>query len=373
MNSRISLVKCNSYAPDLVCASVRKSIDLLGGITAFVKPQSRVLVKPNLLMAQEPQMGVTTHPEVVRAVIRILKDINCKIFVGDSPSVWGRQIEIAHQVYERCGIKRVCAEEGAELVEFSKRRIRKYFPLTTWLDDCEYFINLPKFKTHGLTILTGAIKNLFGLVCGTYKTELHKRYFNPERFSAMLVDIYQEARPTLNIIDGIIAMEGDGPGTSGKLRSANLILAGDDGVSLDSIMAVIMGIKPQEVVTTREAAKRGLGVSDIHAIEILGDKLEDAVGRPFLVPVTQRRIQSIAAPLIRLAAGQIKYYPYTDDHKCTRCGACIQVCPAKVISMKKNRITFDYRGCIRCFCCQETCPSSAINIKKSILAKMIGL
>jgi ferredoxin len=168
-------------------------------------------------------------------------------------------------------------------------------------------------------------------------------------------------------------MEADGPGTAGKLRNTDLILAGSDGVSLDSILAVIMGIKPHDILTTQEAARRNLGVSDIRRIQILGEKLAEVTGKPFLVPTTQNTIHSIAAPFIRLVAGLVKYYPYADRHNCIRCGACIQVCPAKVISMKESKIVFDYRGCIRCFCCQETCPASAIKIKKSILAKVIGL
>jgi uncharacterized protein (DUF362 family)/Pyruvate/2-oxoacid:ferredoxin oxidoreductase delta subunit len=379
MKTKISLIPCSSYNPALVLEATRKAVEALGGISHFIRPQSRVLVKPNILMAIEPEKGITTHPLVVRAVIKILKEINCRIIVGDGPSVWGNQIENIGQVYSATGVKKVCEEEGVPLIEFSKRRWIKKFPLAAVLDECDYLVNVPKFKTHGLTFLTGAVKNLFGLVPGTYKTELHKKFFDKEDFSAMLVDILQETKPALTIVDGIVAMEGDGPGTSGKLRDLNLLLAGADAVALDSVMALIMGLKPLDVPTTREAAKRGLGKADIDSIEILGIKLEEVRGRPFLLPAASV-IKKIPQPVVKLAAKLIRYYPVVDRNRCTACEACVKACPEKIIRMKKRgqtpfkgRIVIEYSKCIACFCCQECCPSSAIKIKKSILAKLIGL
>jgi uncharacterized protein (DUF362 family) len=119
----------------------------------------------------------------VRAAIKLLKEIHCQIYVGDGPSVWGVQAENVDYVYEQSGIKKVCAEEDVELVRFDKRRWRGKFPMTTWIDDCEHLVSVPKFKTHEFTLLTGAVKNLYGLVSGTYKTELHKKYYQREEFS----------------------------------------------------------------------------------------------------------------------------------------------------------------------------------------------
>lgn len=373
MNSKVAILKCNGYEQELVLENVRKAIELLGGITAFIKPRSKVLLKPNLLMAKEPEAGITTHPEVVRAVIRILKEIDCGILLGDAPSVWGNQIDNVDEVYSRTGMDRVCAEEKVKLVKFDKRRWRQKFPLTTWLDECDHLISLPKFKTHDLTLLTGAIKNLFGLVSGTYKTELHKNYFDKEDFAKILVDIFQEARPTLTIVDAILAMEGDGPATSGKLRNLNLLLAGSDCVALDAVMALIMGVKPTDVLSTREAAKRDLGAADINSIEILGQNLKDVLDKPFLLPTTTSIRRNIPKPIINIAKKLIKYYPCVERDNCIACAACIQACPTKVISMKNKRIVIDYSKCIACFCCQEACPAGAIKVKKSLLARMIGL
>jgi uncharacterized protein (DUF362 family)/NAD-dependent dihydropyrimidine dehydrogenase PreA subunit len=373
MSAQISVVKCDSYEPVLVEQAVRRVVDLLGGITSFVKPGSRVLVKPNLLMSKGPECAITTHPEVARAVIHILKEINCKVIVGDGPSVWGRYIENVDEVYNITGIRSVCREEGVQLVNFDKRRMRDKFPLTAWLDECDYLISLPKFKTHEFTLITGAIKNLFGLVSGTYKTELHKNYFAPSEFAKVLVDICQEARPALTIIDGILALEGDGPATGGKIRHLNLLLGGSDCVALDTVMAKIMGIQSQEVLTTKEAALRGLGESQINKVKIIGEDIDRLNIRPFILPQTSSKISKLPNFLKKMLKSLIRYYPYSLRLKCTRCGHCVNVCPKKCITLKKSGIHIDYKKCIACFCCQEACPEAAIAVKKSILAKLVGL
>lgn len=372
MKSKVSILRCEGYEPGLVQRKVRESLELLGGISSFIKPRSRVLVKPNLLMAKEPECGITTHPEVARAVIKLLKEINCAIFVGDGPSVWGNQIENVDEVYDRTGMARVCGEEGVELVKFEKRRWRGDFPLSTWLDECDFLVNLPKFKTHEFTLITAGIKNNFGLVSGTYKTELHKRYFDRDEFAKAVVNVYREARPALTIIDGILALEGDGPATSGKTRNLNLLLAGSDCVSLDSIAALIMGINPLDVMTTKEAAQRGLGNADLGSIEVLGERLEDIKGKSFLLP-TASMTSRLPAPVKKLAKKLIKYLPCVERDNCVKCAACIEACPHQAITMKDKGIVFDYSKCISCFCCQEACPSSAIKVKKSLLAKLMGL
>jgi uncharacterized protein (DUF362 family) len=373
MSARVSVVKCDNYEPTKVEQAIRKSLDLLGGVTSFVKPGSRVLVKPNLLMSKGPEYGITTHPEVVRVVIHILKEINCKIIIGDGPSVWGQYIENVDEVYSVTGIRQVCQDEGVELVKFDKRRMHDKFPLTTILDECDYVINLPKFKTHEFTLITGAIKNLFGLVSGTYKTELHKNYFEPAEFAKILVDIYQEARPALTIIDGILAMEGDGPATGGITRKLNLLLAGSDCVALDTVMAKIMRITHQEVLSTKEAALRGLGESQLSRIKIEGEDIDKLNIRPFILPKTSRKDKKLPEGVKKLIKSLIRYYPYSLRSKCIRCGHCVEVCPKKCIKLVKKGIVVDYKQCIACFCCQEACPAAAISVKKSLLAKLIGL
>jgi uncharacterized protein (DUF362 family)/NAD-dependent dihydropyrimidine dehydrogenase PreA subunit len=373
MNTQVSIVKCKDYDPGQVQGCVRRSIDLLGGVTNFIKPGSKVLVKPNLLMAKEPESGIVTHPEILRAVIIILKEINCKVLVGDGPSVWGNQIEDVSDVYRLSKVSKVCEEEGVELVRFDKRRMRKKFPLTTYLDECDHLVSIPKFKTHEFTLLTGAIKNLFGLVSGTYKTELHKNYFDIRDFSKILVDILEEAKPSLTIVDGILAMEGDGPATSGKKKDLGLILAGQDCVAIDAVMAKIMNIEPFDVLSTKEAASRGLGAGGINSIEILGEKLNGIIEKSFLLPSSSIIRKKMPKAIIALVKKFVRYYPYPIPEKCIKCAACVKICPNNCISMSKKGIVFNYKKCIACFCCQEACPAAAIGVRKSLLAKVIGL
>ena len=372
MTSKVAIVKCASYDPLLVQKNVREALELLGGVDIFIRPGSRVLIKPNLLMAKEPEFGIDTHPEVVRAVIKILKEINCKIFVGDGPSVWGNQAENVDQVYEVSGIKKVCEEEGVDLVKFENRRMREKFPLTTWIDNCDYVVNLPKFKSHSLTTLSAGVKNLFGCVVGNFKMELHKNYFDLDDFCGILLDIYKEVRPALTIVDGIIAMEGEGPATSGKLRQANLIVAGVDCVSIDSILAAVMGLKPEDILTNKIGQKRGLGIADLKNIEVLGEKLENVVGEPFLLPATSIQ-RKLPAPIAKFILKFIKHHPCMDKGKCIKCSGCVEACPKHAIEMTDKGIVFDYTKCISCFCCLEYCPAGAIKIKKSFLAKLLHM
>lgn len=372
MNPQVSIVRCASYEPSLVREAVKNAVGLIGGITAFIKPQSTVLVKPNLLMPKGPEYGIDTHPEVVRSVIRLLKEIGCTVYLGDSPSAISREENIEDLVYAESGIAEVARLEGAELVKFDKRKWHGKFPLTAWLEKCDYFVSVPKFKTHQLLTLTGAIKNLFGLVCGAYKTQLHIRHFDNADFARILVDVLEEAKPDLTVIDGIVAMEGDGPGTSGTLRQAGLVFAGADCVALDSVLAAIMGLEPEDILTTKEAASRMLGVSDLSRISILGEGLDKAKAAPFKLPQSSA-LRKLPRPLIDLARKLIKYYPCLKQSACIRCGSCVEVCPNKAVSLKKSGAVFDYRKCISCFCCQESCPAGAIRVKRSLLAKLTGL
>ena len=372
MNPRVSIARCSNYQPGFVYDAVKKSVDLLGGVSCFIKPLSSVLVKPNVLMAEPPEIGVTTHPEVLRAVIRLLKEIGCKIFVGDSPSVWGKYIDNVEQVYKTTGVTDVCTQEGVELVKFDKKVWNKKIPYTSWLDKCDHLVNVPKFKTHGLTLLTAGVKNLFGLVPGTYKTELHKNFFQIDRFSEMLIDIYQRASPSLTIIDGVIAMEGDGPSSSGVLRNAGIIVSSSDCVAIDTVLATIMGIDPLCVPTIKEARKRKLSGTDLDSIDVLGDAISSVKGRAFKLPRTSRMV-AFPEIIANIAKKLIRYYPYSDHSRCIKCAACIKACPNKIIYFRSNLIAFDYSKCIACFCCQEVCPQAAIKIKRSMLAKMIGL
>ncbi len=371
-HSLVSIIRCSSYGGNEVFSAVRRAIEAIGGLKDYIKPGSRVLVKPNLLVARTPEAGITTHPAVVRAVVRLLKEIHCRVALGDGPSAWASQSANVPEVYEKTGMKKISEDEGIELVYFDKRRWRGKFPLTTQLDECDFLVNIPKFKTHELTTLTAAIKNLYGLVSGTYKAELHKKYFSSDEFAGILVDIYEQARPALTIVDGITAMEGDGPGSKGKLRDLGLLFAGADCTAVDSVLARVMGIDPLDVPPTREAARRGLGFADMRSIEVRGEALHALSVKPFVLPAAAR-IRKLPRPLVNAAKHLLRFRPSVKRTACVLCGACVAACPKKVMSIQKERVVIDQRGCISCFCCLEVCPAKAINVKKSLAARFAGL
>ena len=167
-------------------------------------------------------------------------------------------------------------------------------------------------------------------------------------------------------------MEADGPATSGKLRSLGLLFAGADCVALDSVLAAVMGLEPFAILSTKIAAQRGLGVADLKEIEILGEKLEEAAGLPFLLPGPSLSSR-IPRPIANLLKRMLRFYPKAMGADCLDCGACIEVCPNKTISRKNGKILIDYSRCLSCFCCQESCPNAAIKVEKSLLAKLLKL
>ena len=187
----------------------------------------------------------------------------------------------------------------------------------------------------------------------------------------MLVDIYEEAKPALTVVDGIVAMEGEGP-SGGKLRDIGLLFASSDCVALDSVLATIMGLKPYDILTNKEAAQRRLGTTDINSIQILGEKLEDVIGEPIQLPPALLQ-RNIPRPIIKIAKKLIRFYPKVNHNNCNRCGVCIKACPEKIIGMKNGRIIISYSSCISCFCCQEACPNRAISIKRNLIANLLRL
>ena len=372
MDSKVALVRCVDYTALSVEQAIRQAISFLGGIDRFINPNSSVLIKPNLLMAQEPDTGIDTHPEFVRAVIHLLKDIDSRIYLGDSSSALHGEGEDIRLVWEKSGIKQIAEQEGVELVAFTESRWQDKFPLTNWLTKVDYLVSLPKLKTHNLTILTGAIKNLFGLIPGKYKIELHKRYFAPRDFAGMLVDLYEICRPALTIVDGILALEGDGPARKAERRELGLVAAGVDCVAIDSVLALIMGLKPEDILTTQEASGRNLGNAWAGNIQILGEELGSFSGAPFKLPKATLAYK-IPRPVQELARALIRFYPRIDKRLCLGCQACIGICPQKAIKQTGDKISIDYRNCIACFCCQEACPAGAISTEASLLARLLRL
>lgn len=371
MKVKVALARCSNYGPEQVDASVRKVVDSLGGIESFIKPKSKVLIKPNLLTDSQPQDCITTHPRVVESIIRLVKKTNSDIYVGDSPSVFG-QIKDFDRVYENTGMRQVCNRQDVEMVYFDKPILKSGIPITEWVERCDHIISVPKFKTHGLTKLTAGIKNSFGLVLGMHKIKLHKDCIKIEDFSRMLVDIFELAKPTLTIVDAIVSLEGDGPGSSGTKTDTELILASPDTVAIDSVLAAVMGLFPEDIPTTKEAKRRNLGESDLHSIDVVGENLGEFIYSNFKLP-RMSFISNMPRPLLKVAQNLVWYKMEVLRSNCKGCKRCIEICPEEAIHLEDKKAFIDPTKCILCSCCQEICPHNAITLKKSILLKILGV
>lgn len=382
--SKVALVKCDSYESGLVYKSVEKAIELLGGIEKFVKKGDKVLIKPNLLSPKSPDKAVTTHPEVVRAVIKIVKEIGAIPFVGDSPggNVVGscqtkRFLATIEKYWKETGMQKVCEEEGAQLVSFEtggvevfRLKNRKYVSeihLAKIIFSFDVIINIPKLKTHGMVLFTGAIKNLYGCVPGLIKAQYHKLAIHPDDFSGVLVDIYSLVKPKFSIIDGIYGMDGNGP-SAGRIKKFSVIIAGEDAVAVDAVASIIMGFKdPKEVPTTKIAYKQGLGECDLKKIEILGEKLEEVKQKDFIKP-TNAILKMAPQWLINLVSKFIWSYPEINKDKCVNCRMCLKSCPMQAIEINDGYPFVNRKKCIACMCCHELCNYYAVDIRLSWLA-----
>ena len=364
--SKVALIRCTSYDTKKVYDAVKRAVDLVGGIERFVKPGMKVLLKPNLLSARFPEDAVDTHPEVVRAVARLVKAAGCRPSLGDSPGGYGKNID---EVLEKSGMKKVAAEEGIELVKFNSSKFIDGIPVSRHVLDADCVISIPKIKTHSITVLTAAIKNMYGAVVGLYKAECHSKAPKEEDFAKIIARIYSLTKPELMIVDGIVAMEGDGP-AAGQTRNMNAVMAGTDAVAIDSCIAMLVGIDPLDVLVTKEAYEMGLGEADPSLIEIVGDDVTTFAMKDFKLPQTTI-LKLIPRVIANGVASMIRFKPYIDSAVCTRCNLCKITCPVDAIEIDKKSCRIDYSKCVRCLCCHEVCPYKAISIKRSMLTKLV--
>lgn len=364
--AKVALVRCADYDRNRVHDAVKKSMDLIGGINLFVKPGMKVLLKPNLLSERVPEDGVDTHPEVVRAVARLVKEAGATPYIGDSPGGYGKNID---KIFEMSGVRAVAEEEGIELKKFTASRFVDGIPISRYVFDSDCIISIPKFKTHSITVLTAAVKNMFGTVTGLYKAECHSRAPREPDFAKIMAKVYSIARPNLTVVDGIVAMEGDGP-ASGSPRNMRLIMAGEDAVAVDSCLTKIMGLNPLDILITKEAYEAGLGEADFSRIKVLGDDLHGFVTEDFKLPQTTP-LRFLPKSIADAVASLIKFKPSIDAAACKRCNLCKTICPVACIEIGPDRCRIDYKKCVRCLCCHEVCPYRAISIKRNILTRMV--
>ncbi|MCX7787155.1 MAG: DUF362 domain-containing protein [Spirochaetes bacterium] len=377
MKSRVVLLHCPTYDLTTVQSTLQRGIDLLGGLSTLFRKGEKILLKPNLLYGQSPQRCVTTHPVVFEGIIRILQDYGVVLSFGDSPG-YGKLSAVArkaglHQIAEQYHVSLADFESAHwHEIELGSNTIR--IPLSSGSLEADGIVSLPKMKTHGLTRITGAVKNQLGCVPGFHKAEFHVRFPNTESFASLLVKINLLLKPRLYIMDGIMAMEGEGPGSGDPVQMECLLLS-QDPVALDATFCKLIDLDPLFVPTIPAGERLGLGTAQEDKIELLGDPLEKLKRSSFNVkrnpPVKDVTFRALH-PFRNLVLPQ----PRIDPERCKRCGICVEACPVpgKALAFanrKTNHPVYVYKRCIRCFCCHEMCPHKAIYIYTPWLGRQV--
>ena len=376
--SDVAIISCTSYDEVEVLAAVERGVSLLGGADKFVQPGEKILLKLNWLSADPPEKCVTTHPAVFRAVATVFQRAGAQLSYGDSPGFQPPETAAkktgAAEVADQLGIPLGDFRAGQE-IHFPEGRQNKRFMISNAVLESDGVISLPKMKTHAFQRVTGAVKNQFGCIPGALKGEFHVKIPSAYDFAKMLIDLNAFVRPRLFVMDGVMAMEGNGP-RGGDPRKMNVLLFSTDPIALDATMCRLMNLDPALVLTNRAGAEQGLGTYRAEEINLLGDHIESFIAKDYVVNrEPEQETAKRARPGFLKEALTPK--PYIVEEKCVRCGICVQMCPVtpKVVNWhdgnKKNPPSYQYDRCIRCYCCQEVCPESAIFVKVPLLRKIL--
>src|SRR6056297_941088 len=373
----VAAKKCYSYQADELSAKLDSLLQELGGLDNFIKAGDKVLFKTNLLMGKTPEAAVTTNPEFIRALAKKVKELGAEVIIADSPVVPFND-KLLKRAYQKSGLYEMAAEENIKLnyntnskrQEYKEGKINKSFQLASYLEEADLVINLPKLKTHGLTMYTGGVKNLFGCIPGVLKAEYHLRMQSVYDFSRMLNDSAALVAPELTIMDAVVGMEGEGP-SNGKPREFNYLFASTSPYYLDLAAVRLLGIKPEEKVPSIKAALedniikkeqlkvRGNKVTPLNEVEIPKIEKENNL-------LDGRMPEFMSDILEKL----LRPKPVFKEDNGVGCRTCAENCPPDAINMIDNFPEVNLDECIRCFCCQELCPYDAVDIKYPLLAKL---
>lgn len=320
----------------------------------------KVVIKPNVLRASTASEHIVTHPAVLRAVVAAAaRRAPQEIVVGDNPGLFSYGDN--ESTFEKTGLMDAAGKyyrnlgDSPQPIAFLPEFISEV-GVSREILDADILISAPKFKSHGLTVMTGAIKNSYGFLPGAQKARLHRIAGTPERFHELIVEVFRLRIPDLFIMDAVVGMEGNGP-ASPDLREIGLILAADNAVALDGIVARMMGLDPGRLRFLQKARELGLGDFDEQAIHIDG---ELQVIPDFKVPPLGGEAIACDETVQEIIKGRTRVRPAADQDLCTACGLCVEHCPVDAIAIKDDLPVADAEACITCFCCQEICPEKAM-------------
>ncbi len=374
-----AIVPCENYDSKTVRAALEAAIRQAGGLD-WVTPGMRVGVKLNLCAGLKPEKAATTHPVMAAELTRLLVERGARVVLGDSPGEPFTAVVLS-RIYNVTGM-RLCEEAGGELnrdfshrtADFPEAVTVKAFEYCRWLDGCDAVISFCKLKSHGLMGMTANVKNLYGVIPGTVKSEYHFRYPDPLAFADMLVDLNEYVRPRLYLCDAVDTMEGNGP-TQGTPRHMGALLAGTDPYAMDRLCAWLVGEDERELPYMEAAKRRGLLAPDgkpecmeaAAPFRITDFRRSGATSSWFLLDPADGLLRRF---LKKSLAALLRSRPQLYDG-CVGCGHCAELCPAKAITIRDKKAVIDRRKCVRCFCCQEFCPTGAMRVRRTWIARIL--
>jgi uncharacterized protein (DUF362 family)/Pyruvate/2-oxoacid:ferredoxin oxidoreductase delta subunit len=368
--SKVVISDCNEYNLELLTRKLNSGIALLGGWEKYVSPGMKVLLKVNLIGPKAPETAAITHPEFVRALVRILKGLGCAVWIGDSSGGAIAGIAPTARSLKVSGLEQVAREEGAEIKNFDREGVVEVTPgsgiggkmfIAKPMFDADFVINLPKFKTHSAGIYTGAVKNLYGCIPGLRKAEYHRLAPDPRDLGAVLTDIHQAVNVGLHIMDGVTAMQGEGP-TAGSVYPAGKILMSTDPLALDTVAVAMLGLGIEDIPILQSARTRELGESSLKEIELAGDYFSPPKLKGFKLPKRLKNIKPRNYKVVIKVIDILKARPRVNLKACKHCNMCVESCPVQAI--ERGTKVIDYSLCIECMCCHELCEHKAVELRR---------
>jgi uncharacterized protein (DUF362 family)/Pyruvate/2-oxoacid:ferredoxin oxidoreductase delta subunit len=389
MNNQVYIVSCLDYGK--VDESIDRLVSMMGGMTLFVQPNERIVLKPNLLLPAKPEQAVTTHPRVVAAIARMVKKEGAFAVIADSPGSGYKYNEKAlNTLYRKCGMYEAAEESGAELnfdttykpVSFLQGKLIKHFDVIAPVMEADAVLNLCKLKTHVLMGFTGAVKNNFGVIPGLAKPGYHAKLHDQDHFADMLLDLAEYVSPRLSIMDAVTGMEGDGPGAAGTPRQIGLLLGSKNPLALDIIAGEIIGLRREQNPLLIAAENRRLAPAGLDEIEVIGAEISKIRASDYRLPATAvsaslgGHLNWWQKPLEPFFKSWLSQAPQVIRKKCIECGICRDSCPMNAITIIKSKRKYariDDKQCIRCYCCHELCPEEAIALRQSLMHQILGI